>query len=156
MERVTFEFIQPRQVGLAVDGVEVVISPITVDKLPQLTAQAQPLIDELLLAPPEVQAMLLSGTVDGEEQRANFAAWLADVVTRHGDRVMQVVAICAEQPVEWVRKLLPDRLIVLLLLSIEVNADFFAQMLPALKGLAGSLKLPRLQAASTGLTPSSS
>lgn len=163
MSRVTISFTEQLVRELDVDGTDVVVKTADVGQILQLIAHTEPLHTELAAAPAAlVVAFEVGFELLDDAEKISLTSWLWGVVARHTKAVRSIVAVCACQPEEFVNKLLPDRLIALLLLSLEVNFDFFTQMLQQLRALAQSLVLPGIAAPaqpaapSTGLQPSSS
>lgn len=112
----SIDFIAPAAKTLTVEGVEVVITPLRVKELPALVRLVDPLLAQLIYD---------AGGLDVPR----MIALLGD----HGEAIIDATAICIRQPRAWLDELLPDRLAVLALLAIEVNADFFMRALAALQ-----------------------
>ena len=161
MDRVQTDFIAPLHWSATIDSVEVTISPLRVRQIPAAIGFVTPLIDEIVLAPPEVLAVIESGKVDAD-QAGDVMAWLADLVRRHAENVFGIVALATGQTTDWVGDLYMDRLVAVLMGTIEVNADFFVRMLPGAKQHLVDIKarvahaLTQTDSSSTGRTPSSS
>lgn len=136
------DFVAAQASVMMVDGVEVLVSPLRVKQLPALVRHIEPLL-----------AVLINDA--GVLDKARMIALLGD----HGEAIIAATAICIGQPKAWVEELLPDRLAVLALLAVEVNANFFTQALPALQvalpQLAPGLlqKINKVPASSPGQTP---
>jgi hypothetical protein len=139
--RVHLEFIVPRRELVVIDGRELTIEPLRVGELPRLIAIVEPLMDGVLALPDETDVALL-----------------LDLVTRQGDRVLDALAIAARVEREWVAALHADRLVALLGLVVEVNADFFRRAMPGMASVGARLRSAVTPAAPTspGPTPSSS
>lgn len=116
------DFVQPVTRQLTVDGEVLEITPLIVSEIPRALRAVDPLLSTLLYE---------FDTLD--------PARLLSLLGTHGDVIIEVVAICARKPVEWVGKLLPDRLVALALVSFEVNGDFFSRALTAVKAQAPKL-----------------
>lgn len=137
----TLEWVQPIARSLEVDGKTVTIEPLRVGQLPLVARLAEPLMAELVSAPRAALDAALAGTAT-ESEGAALLGWLVGVIGKHGAAVVQLVAAAAKEDASWVGNLYADRLAALLLVTVEVNADFFSRLLPGLKGLAGELKWP--------------
>jgi len=162
MSKVSITFIAPLVRELDVDGTEVVVRTADMDQILQLLAFTAPLHDELAAAPGAAIAAI-NGAELADADKLALVSWLWGVLARHSQAVKSIVAVCTRQPEAFVGALLPDRLLALLLLSVEVNADFFTRMLQPLRDLAQGLALPGgtgaadpQSATSTGPAPSSS
>lgn len=139
--RVSISFIQPLVRELDVDGQLVIVRTADMDQILALVGHTEPLQAELASAPAAVFEAINGFELLGAE-KAQLMGWLLGLVARHREAVKAIVAICTRQEPSYIGALLPDRFMALLLLSVEVNADFFSRMLPQLAGLADQLQLP--------------
>lgn len=129
------DFVTPVARTLTVEGVEVVVTPLRVKEVPGVVRH----LDGLLAA-----LVYEAGSMDVPR----MIAMMGD----HGDAIIAATAICIRQPLAWVEQLLPDRLAVLAMLAVEVNADFFTRALPGLKAALPQL-VPELAKAIGAHTP---
>lgn len=130
------DFVEAPSSVITVDGVEVTVSPLRVKQLPELVRHIEPLLGLLIYD---------AGALD----TARMIALLGD----HGEAIIAATAICTGQPKTWVEELLPDRLVVLALLAVEVNANFFTEVLPMLRCVMPELA-PGLAQKITGMPAS--
>jgi len=101
----------PARIELS-DGSALEIGPVRLGQVPRLVAVVRPLVDEIGAEPD----------------------WLA-LLLKHGDAVLDLLAICTRRKREWVDELALDDAVKLCALVFEVNVDFFvAQVAPALQG----------------------
>ncbi len=119
MKNDEINFVAAEAAHVTIDGVEVIIAPLTVKPLMALIRAVEPFLSTLLY---EAQ------TLD--------PARVLTLLGTHGDNIIQAVAICTGREVAWIEQLLPDRLVVLVLKAVEVNQDFFTRALPMLKAAA--------------------
>jgi len=166
MSRVELTFIDAAVREIVVDGIEIVVATADMDQILALVSHTEFLQGELAAAPGAVRDVIQGYELDAMEKAA-AVTWLLGLISRHREAVKAIVAICTKQDLAWVGKLLPDRFVALLLLALEVNADFFSRMLGPLQTLFASLELPGVgpmaapaaapaAAASTGPAPSNS
>lgn len=96
-------------------GGEIVVTPVTLGKVPALSRAIAPLVDALTAAP-------------GAPERQD---WLSLIAT-HGDAVIAALALASGKTVAELEALTLDEAGDLLMAAIEVNLDFFMRRaLPA-------------------------
>ncbi|OED39004.1 hypothetical protein AB833_17340 [Chromatiales bacterium (ex Bugula neritina AB1)] len=120
----------PTSLELAEETLE--IAPIRVGDIPKLLTAIQPFSEQLL---------------------AEQIDWFA-IVTHHGERLLQAMAIAARKPLQWVEALALDDAIQLATALFEVNADFFIQrVMPALRQAATRINA-QITGPLAGISPS--
>lgn len=144
--KVSITFVQALVREVDVDGTLVVVRTADMDQILAMVGHTEPLQGELAQAPASV-IDAISGYELDDAEKAAVVTWLLGLVARHRDAIKAIVSIAVVQPPEFVGKLLPDRFLALLLLSLEVNADFFSQALKPLAAMAAALQIPGLGAA---------
>lgn len=169
MSKVVISFIDGVSREIDIDGVEFAVATADMDQILAMLGYVGPLQKELAAAPKCV-IEAINGFPLADDEKLSVTLWAMTLIGTHRDAVRQIVAIGTRQPIEVIGKLLPDRMLALLLMLLEVNADFFSRMLPNLLGLAArtalasgvaGLRPPAAATAaassdSTGLQPSSS
>jgi hypothetical protein len=116
----------PRVVTVA--GTALELTPIRLGELPRLLAAVRPIAADLSVEPD----------------------WL-DLLARHGEAVLELLAITTRRERAWIEGLALDEAVTLATAVFEVNADFFVRRVaPAIQGAAQRLA-PILSA---GTTPS--
>lgn len=116
----------PRVVTVA--GTALELTPIRLGELPRLLAAVRPIAADLSVEPD----------------------WL-DLLARHGEAVLELLAITTRRERAWIEGLALDEAVTLATAVFEVNADFFVRRVaPAIQGEAQRLA-PILSA---GTTPS--
>ena len=128
MQRPSIEHVAPLMIVTPVDGVEVTVKPITVGQYPALFEQIAPLLQSTTQAPAGLFERLAARQADGEDVQ-----WLVGLVLDHSDEVMVAIALAIGQSRDWVSALLPDRFLDLVIVVLEVNADFFMRAQPVLR-----------------------
>jgi len=154
MPRPSIEHVAPLMIVTPVDGVEVTIKPITVGQYPALFEHVAPLLQTATQGPAGLFERLAARQASAEDMQ-----WVVGLVVTHSDELMAAIALAIGQPREWVSALLPDRFLDLVILVLEVNADFFIRAQPVMRLLWARAKaaLPQAPAAApaSGPTPSS-
>ena len=82
------------------------------------------------------------------------AGW-AGLVVDHLDDIVTAISIATGQPTEWLDELYLDDLTLLMQAVVEVNADFFLQMLPMPSPPAAESPEPGLMSSSSSAGPDS-
>ena len=112
-----FKTFPPAPVVVTLSGIAMVLSPIRLGELPRLLAVVRPLADDI------------TGDPD----------WIA-LLGRHGDSVLDLLAITTRRERAWVNDLSLEDALLLAAAVFEVNADFFvAHVVPAIHGAAQRL-----------------
>jgi hypothetical protein len=152
MQRPSIEHVAPLMIVTPVDGVEVTIKPITVGQYPALFQHVVPLLQTATQGPAGLFERLAARQASAEDMQ-----WVVGLVVAHSDELMATMALAIGQPREWVSGLLPDRFLDLVILVLEVNADFFMRARPVLRLLwaRAQAALPKAPAPASGPTPSS-
>ena len=128
----TFAALPPVPVTLVIGGERLDLTPLKVGDVPAFARAVQPV------------AASLSASPD----------WLA-LLAKHGEAVIDAVAIASRRPSEWVTSLALDDAVRLAEAVFEVNADFFIQrVLPSLTEAATRVS-QTLGARISGAMPSS-
>ena len=123
-----FQTFPPVPKVVTVAGTAVELTPIRLGELPRLLAAVRPLAADLSAEPD----------------------WF-DLLARHGEAVLELLAITTRRERAWINDLSLDDAVQLAAAVFEVNADFFVrQVAPAIQGAAQRLA-PILSA---GTTPS--
>lgn len=123
-----FETFPPVPKVVTVAGTALELTPIRLGELPRLLAAVRPLAADLSVEPD----------------------WL-DLLARHGEAVLELLAITTRRELAWINDLSLDDAVQLAAAVFEVNADFFVgRVVPAIQGAAQRLA-PILSA---GTTPS--
>lgn len=145
MSRREIDFVQSEVVEVRVDGTDVTVAPLVVQQWPKALRLIEPMMGTLLY----------------EADMLNVPRVLT-LLGQHGEPLIEAVALFVAQPVEWVGRLLPDRLAALVMMAIEVNGDFFTKAMAAMKAQAQNIaptlaaKIMANPAISAGLKPSTS
>ena len=112
-----FKTFPPAPVVVTLSGIALELTPIRLGELPRLLAVVRPLADDI--------------TGDPE--------WIA-LLGRHGDSVLDLLAITTRRERAWVNDLSLEDAVLLAAAVFEVNADFFvAHVVPAIQGAAQRL-----------------
>ena len=112
-----FKTFPPAPVVVTLSGIAMELTPIRLGELPRLLAVVRPLADDI--------------TGDPE--------WIA-LLGRHGDSVLDLLAITTRRERAWVNDLSLEDAVLLAAAVFEVNADFFvAHVVPAIQGAAQRL-----------------
>lgn len=128
-------FIAPLEITLPIDGVDVTITPMVMAELPRFVELTLPVFAAL---PP-----MADGFVDRMQSGTLTEAEMTGLLTAlavNGSNLVQLLALCTRQPVEWLGQLLPDRAAELVAVAFQVNADFFRRAMPNLRAMASRLK----------------
>jgi len=101
-------------VVVTLSGTALELTPIRLGELPRLLAVVRPLAEEIAIDPD----------------------WMA-LLGRHGDAVLDLLAITTRRERAWINDLSLEDAIQLAAAVFEVNADFFvAHVVPAVRGAA--------------------
>lgn len=147
---------------VVIGGVPVVVNPIRVGQLPRAMALCEPFYRELKGVKAK-QASAMAKAADPEYPKAGIQALLKeadidlyDMILRHSDSVLQLIALLTDKDRQWVDDLAVDEFVSIFVMIVEVNTDFFLQrLLPLLSGvMAGVRKLKTMAAEQNGPTPS--
>jgi hypothetical protein len=112
-----FKTFPPAPVVVTLSGIALELTPIRLGELPRLLAVVRPLADDI------------TGDPD----------WIA-LLGRHGDSVLDLLAITTRRERAWVNDLSLEDAVLLAAAVFEVNADFFvAHVVPAIQGAAQRL-----------------
>ena len=112
-----FKTFPPAPVVVTLSGIALELTPIRLGELPRLLAVVRPLADDI------------TGDPD----------WIA-LLGRHGDSVLDLLAITTRRERAWVNDLSLEDAVLLAAAVFEVNADFFvARVVPAIQGAAQRL-----------------
>ena len=123
-----FETFPPVPKVVTVAGTALELTPIRLGELPRLLAAVRPIAADISVEPD----------------------WL-DLLARHGEAVLDLLAITTRRERAWIEGLALDEAVTLATAVFEVNADFFVgRVVPAIQGAAQRLA-PILSA---GTTPS--
>jgi hypothetical protein len=123
-----FETFPPVPKAVTVAGTALELTPIRLGELPRLLAAVRPIAADISVEPD----------------------WL-DLLARHGEAVLDLLAITTRRERAWIEGLALDEAVTLATAVFEVNADFFVgRVVPAIQGAAQRLA-PILSA---GTTPS--
>jgi hypothetical protein len=126
-----FQTFPPAPKVVTVAGTAVELTPIRLGELPRLLAAVRPIAADLSAEPD----------------------WFA-LLARHGEAVLDLLAITTRRERAWVNDLSLDEAVTLAAAVFEVNADFFVgQVAPAIQGAAQRLA-PTLRQIQAGTTPS--
>ena len=141
MSQVAIDWVQPIARTINIDGQQVEILPLRVGQLPLALRLVKPLLADLSAVPTGALDAIMAGTA-GPVEQGEVLVWLVNAVATNGAAVIDLVALACKLDATVVGNLYADRLAALALLVVEVNADFFGRVAPALKGLAAGIKLP--------------
>ena len=112
-----FKTFPPAPVAVTISGTALELTPIRLGELPRLLAVARPIADEITSNPD----------------------WVS-LLGRHGDAVLDLLALATRRERAWVNDLSLDDAVQLAAAVFEVNADFFvARVVPAIQGAAQRL-----------------
>ncbi len=130
-----FQTFPPVPKVVTVAGSTVELTPIRLGELPRFLAAVRPLAADLSAEPD----------------------WF-DLLARHGEAVLELLALTIRRERAWVNDLSLDEAVTLAAAVFEVNADFFVgQLAPAIQGAAQRLEpilAPHLRPMPAGTTPS--
>lgn len=134
-----FQTLPPAPKVVTVSGTTLELTPIRLGELPRLLAVVRSLATDL------------SANLSAEPD------WF-DLLTRHGEAVLDLLALTTRRERAWVNDLSLDEAVTLAAAVFEVNADFFVgQVAPAIRGAAQRLAPslgPTLRPMQAGTTPS--
>ena len=139
----------PDLVGAGVTVLQ--IGPANIAQIARMLRLAKPLIDEIVLLPPE----MLDRAVDGNPTDDDIVHVL-ELVCDRAEMAAQLASAATGIDLARVEALLPDRFVYLLALVVQVNADFFgrsAGVWSAAKGLLQAA-MDKARGQSAGSTPS--
>ena len=137
--RTDFQTFPPSPKVVTVAGTTVELTPIRLGELPRLLAVVRPMTADL--------SADLSANLSAEPN------WF-DLLARHGEAVLDLLALTTRRDRAWVNDLSLDEAVTLAAAVFEVNADFFVgQVAPAIQGAAQRLA-PTLGQMQAGTTPS--
>ena len=112
-----FNTFPPEPVVVTLSGTALELTPIRLGELPRLLAVVRPLAEDIGTDPD----------------------WMA-LLGRHGDAVLDLLAITTRRERAWVNDLSLEDAVQLVAAVFEVNADFFvAQVVPSIQGAAERL-----------------
>lgn len=121
-----FQTFPPSPRVVTVAGTAVELTPIRLGELPRILAAVRPIAADLSAGPD----------------------WL-DLLARHGDAVLDLLAITTRRERAWVDDLSLEDAVTLAAAVFELNADFFVgRVVPAIQGAAQRLA-PMLSAGTT-------
>lgn len=122
-----FDAIEKPLERVQVGGRTFEVRPLTIGQLPAFTRHIRPLAGAL-------QPLLAGdGAADGD-----FVATLLDLVSDHGDAMIEAASVALRVPRADIEALDPLEFVSLLLPIVRINADFFARRLqPALRAAIG-------------------
>ncbi|WP_019562266.1 DUF6631 family protein [Caldimonas manganoxidans] len=130
-DKADFQTFPPVPRVVTVAGTALELTPIRLGELPRLLAAVRPLAADLSAEPD----------------------WI-DLLARHGEAVLELLAITTRRERAWINDLSLDDAVRLAAAVFEVNADFFvARVVPAIQGAAQRLA-PTLRQMQAGTTPS--
>lgn len=128
-------FIQPQRVERQVEDLQLVITPLTIDMLPDVLGLLEPVLDQL-------GGLIVDGTVDrlvdGKAQPADLLR-VTKLIARGGKSVIDATALLARCDRAWLGGQLLDRAAVIAVDVIKVNADFFRQAIQQVRNSPESL-----------------
>jgi hypothetical protein len=135
-----FDAIEKPEQQVEVGGRTFVVRPLTIGQLPAFTRHIRPMAGAI--------APLLDGA---QGEQGDLMATLLDLITEHGDGLIEAAAIALRVKRGEIESLDPMEFLQLLLPVVKVNADFFARRLqPALRQAMGEAAASR----GGGQTPS--
>jgi hypothetical protein len=121
-----FQTFPPEPVVVTLSGTALELTPIRLGELPRLLAVLRPLAEDITSDPD----------------------WMA-LLGRHGDAVLDLLAITTRRERAWINDLSLDDAVQLAAAVFEVNADFFvAYVVPSIQGAAQRLA-PTLRSLTT-------
>ncbi len=129
------DFIQPQRVQRHVEQLQLEITPLTIDMLPDVLGLLEPVLDELGILVADGTADRLA---DGDVQPADVLR-ITKLIARSGKSLIDATAVLARCDRAWLGNLLPDRAAVIALDVIKVNADFFRQAIQQVRSSPESL-----------------
>ena len=94
----------PQPISVNIGDDTLMLTPVTIGEIPRLLRVIRPFTGALLTDPD----------------------WL-QILSEHGDAVLEALAICARKPRSWIDALALDDAVRLFEAVFEVNADFFSQ-----------------------------
>lgn len=122
------DFLEVAPRTLVIDGRSVTVAPIQVRNLPALVRTVEPLLAQIIYTGDSMDPVQLAG-----------------MIGLHGDAVIEAVALCTGEPVDFIGSLQVDRMIALTMLVVEVNGDFFTRAAQAAKAQAKNIAPTLLQ-----------
>ena len=120
------DVIDPAALGVAYRGERLEVRPLTIGMVPSVVRAARPVM-AALFSLDDVEAN--ADDVSGAE-----ALLLMDLVEQHTDAVCAALAIAVDRDRDWIAGGALPEFMVLLESVIEVNRDFFGQLLASLLG----------------------
>lgn len=136
-------FVVPQILAFTIDEVPITVAPLGVAKIAEAMALCAPVLDELMDLRDDTLKRLEGGAPDMDDLHD-----MLQIVQKHGQAGIELVALGVDQPRAWVAPLLPDRFAYLFSAVVMVNADFFSRARHVFSA-AGAL-LAQGKAASTG------
>lgn len=147
------ESVAPIQLPFKDGGIDVLVGPANMAQLARMLRVAKPLVDDIVLLPPE----MLDRAVAGNPTEADLAFALSLVCDR-AEMAAELVSAATGIELARVQAMLPDRFVYLLSLTVEANVDFFVRSAAVFTAAKGHLQaaVERARAPSAGSTPSTS
>lgn len=124
-------------------GDDITVRPASVGQLARLIGVVAPVVDSLMSIDDQALARVTAG-----EMQADDIAQLFELLGKHPERLLDMVAIATGLTPARVDDLLPDQFAFLFAVVVQVNADFFSRATPAFQA-AGKV----LQQASAAAAP---
>lgn len=129
-------FARRAELGFELDGQALTVRAADMAQILAMLDQAKPLIDEAVLMMPDLFERLQAGA----KPTVGDVLDLLDMARKHGRAALELVAIATPMPLAEVERLLPDRFAYLFAVIVQVNADFFAAALPALRAAGAAME----------------
>lgn len=136
-------FLAPLEVTFPLGaGDDITVRPATVGQLARLIGVVAPVVDSLMAIDDHALARVKAG-----EMQADDIAALFDLLGKHPERLLDMVAIATGLAPQRVDSLRPDQFAFLFAVVVQVNADFFLRAMPAFQAAGKVLQLARAGAA---------
>lgn len=113
----SLDVLEPESSAINYNGQRLEIQPLVVGQIPSFVRKAKPIIGEI------------SNLPDFNADDFDGLAYFLDLIERHGEILIEAIAIATKQKVEFIQAGNVDELYELVSKVVEVNHAFFVQRL---------------------------